>query len=132
MKGKKHLVLNMSANIITFVINTAISFFLSPFIVRNVGVDAYGFIGLANNFISYATLITVAVNSLSGRFVTVNIYENDMESANKYFSSVFIANTILASFMAVIFTALFFFLEFVITIPAKIFWDVKILFALKK
>ena len=97
VKTKNHLVLNMSANIITFVINTAISFFLSPFIVRNVGVDAYGFIGLANNFISYATLITVAINSLSGRFVTVKIYENDMESANKYFSSVFIANTILAS-----------------------------------
>lgn len=120
----------MSANILTFIINTGISFFLSPFIVRNVGVDAYGFIGLANNFISYATLITVAVNSLSGRFVTVKIYENDMESANKYFSSVFIANSILASFMAVIFTVLFIFLEYVITIPAQIFWDVKILFAL--
>ncbi len=130
VKTKNHLVLNMSANIITFVINTAISFFLSPFIVRNVGVDAYGFIGLANNFISYATLITVAVNSLSGRFVTVKMYENDMESANKYFSSVFIANTILASFMAIIFTVLFIYLEFVIQIPAKIFWDVKILFAL--
>lgn len=27
-------------------------FFLSPYIIKTVGVEAYGFVGLANNFIS--------------------------------------------------------------------------------
>ena len=74
MNRNKQLAINMSANFIAYIVNFGISFFLSPYIVKNIGVDAYGFIGLANNFITYAGLITIAVNSLAGRFVTVKIY----------------------------------------------------------
>ena len=119
----------MTASIIAYVINFAISFFLSPYIVENVGVDAYGFVGLANNFISYATLITIAVNALASRFVTVKLCEKDYDGANKYFSSVFIANTFLATVMGSVFVVIWFYLERVINIPENIFWDVKILFA---
>lgn len=120
----------MSASILAYVINFAISFFLSPYIVKNVGVDAYGFVGLANNFISYATLITIAVNAMASRFVTIKLCEKDYEGANKYFSSVFIANTFLATVMGVAFIAIWLFLEKLINIPQNIFWDVKILFAM--
>ena len=130
MNKNKELVINMSASILAYVINFAISFFLSPYIVKNVGVDAYGFVGLANNFISYATLITIAVNAMASRFVTIKLCEKDYDGANKYFSSVFIANTFLATVMGVAFIAIWLFLEKLINIPQNIFWDVKILFAM--
>ena len=46
------LVINMTSNFLSLAVTFGISFFLSPYIVKTVGVEAYGFVGLANNFIS--------------------------------------------------------------------------------
>lgn len=118
----------MSASFVAYIISYGISFFLSPYIVKNVGVAAYGFVGLANNFISYASLITIALNSMAGRFVTIKIYEKDSDGTNRHFSSIFTANLILALIMSVIGFFVVFFLEKLIQIPSNILPDVKILF----
>ena len=120
----------MSASFIAYAVNFAISFFLSPYIVERVGVDAYGFIGLANNFISYAGLISISLNSMAGRFITIKIHENDIDGANRYYTSVFFANFFITAVMGVVFVTATVFLEHIINIPENIFWDVKILFAL--
>ena len=125
----QQLALNLSASFITYAVTFAINFFLSPYIVRTVGVEAHGFVGLAGNFISYVSLITIALNALAGRFITVHIYKNDYETANKYYSSVFYANIFLSAVMLVIEVLLWLFLEKLINIPDNLFWDVKILFA---
>lgn len=129
MNKNKQLIINMAASFAAYIVSLGISFFLSPYIVESIGVDAYGFVGLANNFISYAGLITIALNSLAGRFVTIKIYEKDMDGANRYFSSVFIANVILTAFMGLLAVFILIYLERFINIPDRIFWDVKLLFA---
>lgn len=129
MNKNKQLIINMAASFAAYIVSLGISFFLSPYIVESIGVDAYGFVGLANNFISYAGLITIALNSLAGRFVTIKIYEKDMDGANRYFSSVFIANAILTAFMGLLAVFVLIYLEQFINIPDRIFWDVKLLFA---
>lgn len=129
MNKNRQLIVNMSASFVTYIVSFAISFFLSPYIVGSVGADAYGFIGLANNFISYATLVSVALNSMASRFITIKIHQKDEEGANRYFSSVFYANGIIALVLFLVFSVMFIFLEKMINIPAAIFWDVKALFA---
>ena len=52
----KQLIINMSASFIAYGVSLFISFFLSPYIVRTIGVEANGFVGLANNFVSYYRL----------------------------------------------------------------------------
>ncbi|MBO4653242.1 MAG: oligosaccharide flippase family protein [Lachnospiraceae bacterium] len=125
----RRLALNLTANFISFIVTFGINFFLSPYIVKQVGVDAYGFVGLANNFVSYASLIAIALNALAGRTITVKIYENDYEGANKFFTSVLIANAVISGVMLLGFSLVWFFLGNLINIPSGIFWDVKILFA---
>lgn len=129
MTKNKQLAINMSASFIAYIVSFGISFFLSPYIVKNVGVDAYGFVGLANNFVSYASLITIALNALAGRFVTIKIYEKDMHGANIYFSSVFIANLLISVVMGIIGLGVVIFLEKLINLPSNLYWDVKLLFA---
>lgn len=46
----KQLVINMSASFIAYGVTLLISFFLSSYIVRTIGVEANGFVSLANNF----------------------------------------------------------------------------------
>lgn len=135
MKNKKQLSntaqtgINMVASFMTYGVSMLVSFFLSPYIVRNIGVDAYGFVGLSNNFIGYISLITLALNALAGRFITVSIYKKNIKSANVYYTSVFYANLFLSSIMFVIGFIILVFLEKLINIPDSLYWDVKILFA---
>lgn len=129
LSTNQKLALNLSASFIAYVVSFGISFFLSPYIVKTVGVEAYGFVSLANNFISYASLITVALNALAGRFITIKIHEKKYEEANKYYTSVFLANCFLSFVLLVAAIIVWAFLEHIISIPDHIFWDVKILFA---
>lgn len=123
------LVINMASNFMSLAVTFGISFFLSPYIVKTVGVEAYGFVGLANNFISYASLITIALNALSGRFITIAIHEKNYEKANRYYSSVFLANCLISVVLLLIGIIAWIYLEYLISIPASILWDVKLLFA---
>lgn len=88
----KQMYLNLLAQMLTFAISFAISFFVSPMIVRSVGKETYGFLGIANSFTSYVTIVTVALNSLAGRFVSIYYCQNKYKEANEYYSSTFFAN----------------------------------------
>ena len=73
MQNKKATLVNIFAALITLGVQMFISFWLSPFVVGKLGEEAYGFINLANNFVSYASLVAIAINSMAfvGSFGTV-------------------------------------------------------------
>ena len=68
--------INFIAQVMAFAINLCVSFFLTPFIIENIGAEANGFVGLANNFMEYAQLFTIAINSMAGRFITIKMHQN--------------------------------------------------------
>lgn len=127
MKNKQ-LMLNMTSTILAFCVNMAINFFLTPYITKNVGVEAYGFISLANNFVMYASLITIALNSMIGRFITIEIHSGNYEQANKYFSSSVYANVFIGTILMLPALFIVFFLNNLLVIPSDIVLDVKLLF----
>lgn len=126
----KQLAINMLAQVVVFIVQMGINFLLTPFIVKSLGVEAYGFVGLSNNIIGYLQLATVALNSMAGRFITIEYHKGNIEQANKYFSSVFYSNVVISALLAIISIALLVFLEYVIHIPENLIGDVKWLFAL--
>ena len=126
----KQIAINMVAQIVVLIIQLSISFFLTPFIVRTIGVEAYGFIGLSNNIIGYMQVITVALNSMAGRFITIEYHKGNLRKANQYFSSVFYANCILGAVIFLLSLSMVFYLEYIINIPTSLIPDVKCLFIL--
>lgn len=128
--NNKQLVINLISSLVAFSINLIISFFLSPYIVKTLGVEANGFVSLANNFIMYASLVTIALNSMAGRFITIAIHKQNYELANKYYNAVFGGNIIIT--LMFILPAIFcvYKLESLINIPINLIFDVKILFFL--
>lgn len=120
--------INMIANAVSYLVTFGINFFLSPYIVKTIGVEANGFVGLANNFVGYATLATVALNSLAGRFISIKIFEKDNSGANTFYSSVFFANCVIGFAILLVETYVWFKLETLVQIPTEILFDVKILF----
>lgn len=130
MDKDRRLVINMIASIITLICNLSINFFISRYIVNNIGIEAYGFVNLANSMVNYAMIITVALNSVAGRFITVSYHRNKKTEANEYFNSVLIANVFFSFIFAIIGCFVVVNLESLINIPAELIIDVKNLFIL--
>ena len=128
-KGKQMSV-NLITQLVSFTLNLGISFFLTPYVIEFIGKDVYGFVSLANNFTSYVSAFTVALNGMLSRYVTIAFSKKDYESAGKYFSSVLVANTaimILLLPISVIFVAN---LGEFINLTAGFEADIKFLFVL--
>lgn len=127
---KKKLAINIIACLVSFVTVVGINFFLTPYITENVGTDAYGFVSLANNFVNYASIITLALNSMASRFISVAIFKKDYENANKYFTSVLITNLVLILVLLIPSIVCVIYLNKVINIPTNLVFSVKALFSL--
>ncbi|MDO5381704.1 MAG: oligosaccharide flippase family protein [Eubacteriales bacterium] len=126
----KQLSVNLIAIIVQVALNYAISFFLTPYIVNNVGSEAHGFITLGNNLINYITIFTTALNSVVGRYVTISIHKGNKKQANEYFNSVLWANVLLAIIIVAGSAFVINYLEYFFTVPSYLVRDVKILFSL--
>ena len=125
----KKTLLTLFTSMFAIVVTIATNFFLSPYIVETLGEEANGFTQLANNFVNYASLITVALNSMAGRFITMHYYKGDKEESNKFYSSIMIANVAIICFLIIPALILLFKLESVINIENSNVLYVKLLFA---
>ena len=134
MKGaaseKQRFAINIAANIAAFVINLLIGFVMSPFIVNTIGKEAYGFVGLGNNFVTYISLATTTLNSFAGRYITIELHRNNLQQAKRYFSSVFISNLALTGILLIPCALLVVFLQRVVHISDYLVSDVQVLWAL--
>lgn len=126
--NRQHAV-NVTASLINMMVTLVVGLWLSPFIVRTIGVEANGFVTLANNFIAYATVIRSALNSMGSRFLTMAYYRNDKKKFETYYSSLFFADLILAIVLGFVGAACVWKLEVLLEIPENLVSDVKILFA---
>ena len=128
--GKKQISKNLVFNIIAFVLQFAISFYISPVIVSKVGKAAYGFIGIANDFVSYAAIIASVFNSVASRFIANEYYHKNYEKADAYFSSLMTTNLVLSLLFSVVGLIVVVDAEKLLDIPAALVTDVKWTFAL--
>ncbi len=98
---KNKIALNLIGQVASFIVTLGISFFLTPYIVDNLSSEVYGFVGLANNFVSYITLFTVAISGMLSRYVTVEYSKKNYEMASGYFSTAIISQAAIALALSV-------------------------------
>ena len=123
-----YTLLNLITGLITVMVQFAIGFFLSPFIVKALGAEANGYTQLATNFVMYASLLTTAFNSMASRFVSIAYHQGNVEKSKKYFSSIYVVNMCLIALLLPISLLITFRLEDVIVIEHVDKLDVKLLF----
>ena len=127
---KKRLAINLISNMFSFVLQIGISFLITPVIVEKVGDAAYGFIGLANNFVSYASVFSIIINSMASRFITLELSKGNQEKANRYYSSVFILDLLVSIIIAIASVVIVCNLNKLLNIPDYLNLDVKLTFIL--
>lgn len=129
ISNKRQVTRNLIFNIISFVINFGISFFFTPYLIKVVGKEAYSFFPLVNNIIGYSSILTAAVGSMGGRFITMRFYNKDIEGANQYFNSVWVANCALSVLFTVASIFFIIFITDILTVPSHLESEVRWLFA---
>lgn len=127
-KNRIKLLVSLLSNAVAMIINMLIGFLLTPYIVGRIGSEAYGFASMANNFTSYIQILSVALNAMESRFITIAIHQDRYEDANKYFTSVFISNCMFTVVLLVPSTLFIINIESFVNVPQELFEDVKQLF----
>lgn len=128
--GKKQNIKNIAMNIVSFIVQFAINFYVAPLVVNKVGTSAYGFISLANDFVSYVSVLATVFNSVAARFIANSFYRKEYEKANRYFNSLIVTNIIISSVLGLVGAAFVFYMEKFLTIPDNLLFDVKLTFIL--
>jgi len=126
----KRLFLNLFGQIASFICNVGISFFLTPYIVIHLGKESYGFVGLANNVTSYITLVTIAINGMLSRYITIAYTKKDYNESSGYFTTALISQGILALVLLIPMMLLAGNMKAFFNISAEIVLDVKVLWIL--
>jgi membrane protein EpsK len=86
-------IVNVVANSANFAVNVLIGLWLTPYIIRHLGVIAYGFVPLATSLVTYLDVITISLNAVVGRFLTVAVEQQRSRYASQLFSTSVLANT---------------------------------------
>lgn len=122
------IILNMVWGTIAVVVNYLINFLITPYVTNNIGIEAYGFVSLATTFTNYIDIISIALNAFAARYISITFHQGDIKKTNEFFSSVIIANVVLALLVIIPSGFVISKLNYFINIPNNILIDVKILF----
>lgn len=125
---QKQFIINTISTVLNLLIQMAISFFLTSYLIRSIGSTAYGFYGMANSIVNYALIVTNALNSMAARFIGYEIHNENREKAQRYFSSVFFGDLVFALVIFLPTVVAIWNLEGLINIPDDLIKDVKYLF----
>ena len=129
LSRNQQTIINITAAVVNMLVTTLISFVLSPYIVTNFGAEANGFTQLANNFVNYASLLTIALNSMASRFLMLERTRGNVTAVSQYFSSITLANVILSAILTVPSVICVVFLEKFLAIPDVLVVEEKLTFA---
>ncbi len=128
MGKNKQIAINMVASILALGVSFGIGFFLTPFIVGRLGDEAYGFVSLANNFVTYGSLITVALNSMASRFITIAIRRGENKKAGMYFNSLLVSDILISVVLIIAAIFIIIFLNNIVDVSPQLYHDVQITF----
>lgn len=119
---------NLIFNILSLLANVAVGIFYTPFLVKNLGIVAYGIIPLALIVNQYIGVITDSLTSALTRFYSVALQKNEEEEASKYLSTSFIVVVGFVIFLSIPLFLIVNRIDEIFTIPSELIEDAKLLF----
>lgn len=118
--------INFGANVTAFLLSVFLSVWMTPFIVKTLGVEAFGFVHLTQNIINYFSIITVALSSVVVRFFSVAAHRGNRDEANAYVSNYLAASVVISLLLAVPLAGTAFFIDKIMNVPAGLLTDVRL------
>lgn len=109
--------INTISNIIASIFSLLVGIWFTPYLLGNLGIELYGLVPVALAASSYLTLLTSAITTTVGRYLSIEMSSQDLISAKTTFNSMFFFGV----FASIIFLPVVFFISllipFIINIP---------------
>ncbi|MEI8271602.1 MAG: hypothetical protein WCG08_03190, partial [Paludibacter sp.] len=103
MDQKKQTQKNFIFNLVNLIVNFSIALFYTPYLVRSLGIVAYGIIPLALIVNQYINVITGSLTGSLTRFYSIALQKNNNTEASKYLSSSLVAISTLVLLISPVF-----------------------------
>lgn len=127
-KERRQLILNISANIVSYTISIAISFVLTPFLIDKLGKEAYSFYPLSTSITNTMGIVITSLNSMASRFIVVNLYKHEDANAKSFFSSTLFVDFFLSLLLLIPMAIFVLYLDFFLNVPSNLLASVRIMF----
>jgi membrane protein EpsK len=110
--------LNVLANLGYFLLNVGIGLWFTAYVIRKLGLSAYGLVPLATSITAYVSILTISLSGSVGRFVTIALTKRDDDAANRTFNTALFASLVAAIALVPILTPLAIAAPLVLDVPA--------------
>lgn len=91
MKIQNKLKINLILSLISTAIQFVQSLWVTSYVQRCMGVEAYGYIAVVVNLVQMTGIVSVALTSVCSRYVVVELEKGDKRQVNTIFSTMFYA-----------------------------------------
>ena len=86
---KGRFLVNVVSNVVNFLLTALIGIWFTPYLIRNLGIAAFGLIALALSLTSYLNIFTLIINSALGRFITIAFAQDNHDESKRIFNTSF-------------------------------------------
>ena len=129
MDQKKQTQKNFIFNLVNLIVNFSIALFYTPYLVRSLGIVAYGIIPLALIVNQYINVITGSLTGSLTRFYSIALQKNNNTEASKYLSSSLVAISTLVLLISPVFIFIVFKIDSVFNLPLQYVKETRLLFS---
>ena len=117
---------NIIFSMISLIASVLSSVLLVPLVVGTLGVEAYGYIGIGAVLINVGTILSLAITSMSTRFIVISLNKN--EDIKPLFSSIFFGCIAISIVLSVLFIVIVMALPHVMVISESYLTQTRITF----
>ena len=93
--SSRQFVVNVLSNIGVVGLNIVVGLWFTPYLIAHLGVALYGIVVLANSVTNYMSVVNAAIGNVTGRYLTIEIQQGQIEAANRTFNTAFWAGLLL-------------------------------------
>ena len=121
---------NLVTNILSLFVNIFVGIFYTPYLVKNLGVAAYGVIPLSLLLNQYINILANSLTRAVTRFFSVEYKAGNYKQASAYFTTSIVFTVILAFILIPVCCIPIYYLENLLDIPQQLLFSSKWLFVL--
>jgi membrane protein EpsK len=121
---------NLYSNAFTLVVGILLGLYYTPYLVRSLGIVAYGIVPLALVINQYINVITGSLTGALTRFYSVAIQQDNIPDASRYLSSSFVGITVLVLALLPVFALIVIKVDAIFTIPEGYVQNARVLFSM--
>ena len=127
---ERRMAVNMVCNLASHLISAVIAFFLTPFLISELGVEVYGFYPVAIELMAVFAMLSGMLNSTATRYIAIEMAGGREGNAKRYLSTVFFGNVAASGILLLPMAAAILFCDRYLNVPEGLVGELRIFFLL--